>query len=91
MVSKGRKKGTTRFAITPDPGAAKVELVGDFTEWQPKAMRKQKGGAFVLNVPVSVGSYEYKYIVDGQWVVDPDSQAWAANPYGTVNSVVTVE
>ncbi|MBL7134757.1 MAG: isoamylase early set domain-containing protein [Phycisphaerae bacterium] len=91
MISKGRKKGTIRFAVSPGPDVRKVTLAGDFTEWQPKPMRKQKDGTFVAHLSVAAGSYEYKYIIDGQWAVDPDSEAWAANPYGTVNSVATIE
>jgi hypothetical protein len=53
-------------------------------------MRKQKDGSYSTTVPLAVGSHEYKFILDGQWVVDPDNNAWALNPYGTLNSVVQV-
>jgi len=91
MISKGRKKGLIRFALTPAADVRSVQLAGDFTDWKPKVMRKQKSGAFVAHLPVPAGSHEYKYIIDGQWAVDPDSEAWAANPYGTVNSVATFD
>jgi 1,4-alpha-glucan branching enzyme len=88
MFSKGQKKGTVKFSLTPANHVKKVELAGDFTEWKPVAMKKQKAGGFSATMPVPGGNHEYKFVVDGQWVVDPDNNAWALNPYGTLNSVV---
>jgi len=90
MVSKGQKKGTIRFEIKLD-GAKKVMLAGDFNQWKPVAMRKQQNGVFTCMVNAPPGTYEYKFIVDGEWIVDPDNPAWALNPYGTLNSVAQVE
>ena len=90
MVDKGRKKGTARFAFKPDNGARVVELAGSFSQWQPIRMRKQKNGSFVSIVPLADGTHEYKFIIDGEWTVDPDNNAWAMNPYGTLNSTLTV-
>ncbi len=91
MITKGRKKGTVRFSLTPGNGADKVQLAGDFTGWQPKPLRKNKAGEYVSVVPLAPGTYEYKFIVDGQWVMDPDNSSWAANSFGTFNSVCRVE
>jgi 1,4-alpha-glucan branching enzyme len=91
MYATGTKKGTTRFTLKPGPAAVKVALVGDFSKWQPTAMKKQKDGSFAATVSLAPGTYEYKLIVDGEWVVDPDNNTWALNPYGTLNSVAHVE
>ncbi|HOF18915.1 MAG TPA: isoamylase early set domain-containing protein [Phycisphaerae bacterium] len=91
MITKGRKKGSVRFSLQPTKGAAKVFLVGSFNEWQPQAMRKGKDGSFSATVDLPAGVYEYKFVVDGQWSVDPDHSDWSANPFGTMNSVVRVE
>ena len=88
MFAQGQKKGTIRFSIKPSNGAKKVQLVGDFTDWRPVEMRKQKTGAYAVTVPVPPGSHEYKFIFDGQWFVDSENNAWALNPFGTLNSVV---
>jgi 1,4-alpha-glucan branching enzyme len=90
MFSKGKKKGTVRFAYRPENAAGNARLAGDFTQWRPIRMRKQKDGGFVAVVPLSKGTYEYKFIVDEQWITDPDNSTWAMNPYGTMNSVARV-
>jgi 1,4-alpha-glucan branching enzyme len=89
MFSKGQKQGTFKFSVKAN-GSKKVAVAGDFTKWQPVEMRKQKDGSYSATVPLAAGSHEYKFILDGQWVVDPDNNAWSLNPYGTLNSVVQV-
>jgi 1,4-alpha-glucan branching enzyme len=90
VVKKGRKRGTLTFSMRAADGVSEVSVAGDFTDWQPLAMRK-RGGAFSIAVPVPPGTHEYKFIVDGHWRTDPDNSDWAANPYNTSNSVVTAE
>ena len=90
MISKGKKKGSVRFAFRPAQGGKKVELAGEFNGWMPSTMRKQKDGSFVSIVALSPGTYEYKFVVDGQWIVDPDNGARALSGAGTINSVAQV-
>ena len=90
MYGKGRKKGTVRIAYQAG-NAKSVGVAGSFSNWDIVRLRKQKDGSFVANVAVAPGSYEYKFIVDGDWQVDPDNSAWALNPYGTLNSLMVVE
>jgi len=90
MFTKGPRKGTTRFSVRPPDGAKKAELAGDFSKWKPVPMRKQKNGNYVCVVPLKPGTYEYKFMLDGQWCVDADNNNYALNPYGTLNSVATV-
>ena len=90
MLKKGRKKGTIRFTLSGFEAARNASLAGDFTGWKPVRMRKQKG-SFALTASVKPGRHQYKFLVDGQWVADPDGDSWAVSPIGTVNSLATVE
>ena len=91
MVTKGRKKGTYRFSVQPGGGVRSVLLAGEFNDWNPQPMRKGKAGEFVAIVALEEGTYEYKFVMDGEWRTDPDSNTWAMNPYGTMNSVVSAD
>jgi len=87
MYEKGRKKGMVRFALRVDGAPRAVAVAGDFSDWQPVGMKKQKHGTFVRHVPVGLDSFEYKFLVDGRWIKDPDHSTWAANCLGSFNSV----
>jgi 1,4-alpha-glucan branching enzyme len=90
MFCNGKAKGSISFSIKPARPAKKVQLAASFNGWQPTALKKQKDGAYSVTVKAPAGSHEYKFIVDEEWMVDPDNPAWATNPYGTFNSVATV-
>jgi len=87
MFTKGRKTGTVRFSFQCTSGAEKVHLAGSFSQWKPLTMRRQKNGSFALTVAVPAGTLEYRFIVDGNWITDPDNDSYVPNPYGSVNSV----
>ena len=36
------------------------------------------------------GSYEYRFVVDGQWVDDPEVNELIPNPFGSANAVLEV-
>jgi len=75
------------------PGARQVFLAGDFTQWEAEAKRmtrkRGESGVFSASVNLSPGTYEYKFIVDGEWKEDP-ARPCRANSFGTNNSVITV-
>ncbi len=77
MFAKNKKNGSVKFSIKTGSPAKAVLLAGDFNQWKPTAMRKQKDGSFSVTVDLAKGNYEYKFLVDGQWVVDPDNGTWA--------------
>jgi len=82
-----------RFTIDA-PGAKKVMLVGDFTNWEARArpMRRAKsaGSTFSATVSLAPGAYQYKFIVDKHWLEDPKAHESVPNPFGTQNSVLRV-
>ena len=91
MIEKGHKKGTVRFAFKPSDGVRRTQLAGDFTDWKPMAMRKRKDGTCVCVVSLSPGTYEYKFIVDGEWQTDTDAGLYSLNSFSTMNSVARIE
>jgi 1,4-alpha-glucan branching enzyme len=91
VYQKGRKKGTIEFSLMPDPGATLVSVAGDFSAWEPLAMTKGSKGRFATTVALPPGVHEYRFIMDGEWMADPDHSDWAPNPYGSFNSVTHIQ
>lgn len=91
MYEKGRKTGTVKFTVLPKLTAKTVFLAGQFSEWKPLPMRKRDDGRYSAMVALPAGRrYEYKFIVDGQWISDPDNPLRALNPLGSVNSIAAL-
>ena len=93
LVSK--KTTTNKQKVTfslAAPQAAAVLLVGDFTGWEqsPVALKKLKGGLWKTAVSLSPGTYEYRFLVDGQWRDDPACTARHWNQFGSQNCLCVV-
>ena len=80
-----------KFSI-PAASGLPVFVAGSFNDWDPEGIpMKEKDGVYTATVSLAPGEYEYKFIVNGFWTMDPDStREWRANGLGTLNSVITV-
>ena len=84
------KRRRVRFEIHADT-KSKVAVAGTFNGWNPeKHVLKQKDGVFVLSILLEPGQYQYKFVVNDVWCVDPECPDWAPNEYGSLNSVISI-
>lgn len=65
-----------RLLIKFDDGQhhSKVEIAGEFTDWQPVALGLDKGTTYaaIFDGAEANESYQYKFIVNGQWTLLPN-------------------
>jgi len=80
-------------------GARAVFLGGTFNNWDPAAipMQREDGDEWRVVVALSPGTYEYKFIVDGDWCCEPGvadehytGKDAVPNACGTKNRVIEV-
>jgi 1,4-alpha-glucan branching enzyme len=93
MSKTGKQSGkcAMTFVYEPNSEAKKVFLAGDFNGWAPAATRMTKrNGAFRRRMQLDPGEHHYKFVVDGEWQIDPAAMAQVPNDMGSMNSVVTV-
>ncbi len=72
------------------PAAQSVLLQADFTGWSPLAMQRRTDGWWFLQVPVSHGHHQYRFLVDGQPQLDPRATGVAHNQANEKVSVIAV-
>ena len=74
------------------PQAKRVTLTGSFNEWNPKKLtaKKDSKGNWTVKVSLKPGTYEYKFIVDGSWLNDPNCTRCVPNSFGTANCLIEV-
>jgi 1,4-alpha-glucan branching enzyme len=72
-------------------GAKSVAVAGSFNNWNAKKTpMKKSGDVWQAKVELPRGRYEYRFVVDGQWVSDPNAKESAPNPFGSSNSVLSL-
>ena len=89
-TSAGRKR--RNFRVLTKPGSD-VYLSGSFNNWKDKDKKmKDPGGngEYSISLFLPPGKYEYKFVINGEWHVDPECPDWVVNEHGTLNSVIHV-
>ena len=74
------------------PEAQEVCIAGAFNDWHPSVtpMIRLSDGKWAKELVLPPGRYEYRFVVDGQWVDDPKAAALVPNPFGSANAVLVV-
>lgn len=68
-----------------------VEIAGDFNNWVPEPLvRRDDNGLWQKVIPVSQSSFRYKFIVDGEWQLDPYQPMQKENAFGSFDSYMEV-
>jgi 1,4-alpha-glucan branching enzyme len=94
IVSAGptlAKPGRVDFELVK-PGAKQVCVAGSFNDWRPDTtpLAPADNGRWVGDLTIEPGRYEYLFVVDGQWLPDPNAKESVQNPFGGRNSVIGV-
>lgn len=74
------------------PEAQSVVVAGSFSDWQTDqyVLKRNEEGTWQRRLTVEPGTYEYRFIVDGQWHDDPQCAERIPNVFGTENCVLHV-
>lgn len=76
-----------------DPSAQAVFVAGSFNGWSTTAhpLSKNDAGVWTATVSLPPGETTYKFIVDGEWRIDPANSQVVEDGLGGSNSAITVE
>jgi neopullulanase len=89
--------GNVLFEYAAAPEVQQVLVSGSFNNWQEdastaNAMTDDDGDdLWTLVLSLEPGVYQYKFVVDGDWIPDPGNPDQVPDNYDGFNSVLTVE
>ncbi len=86
-VTTNKKRITFRLHA---PEAHAVHLVGTFNDWDLNArpLKRLKNGNWSITITLEPGTYEYRFVVDGSWVDDPQNEERVPNEFGGRNCLI---
>jgi 1,4-alpha-glucan branching enzyme len=75
------------------PEAKEVFLAGEFNQWDAQSLPMKRGrdGNWKIRTSLLPGRYEYKIVVDNQWLEAFPGAELVPNHFGTQNCVLWVE
>ncbi|MDD5166864.1 MAG: AAA family ATPase [Candidatus Omnitrophica bacterium] len=74
------------------PQASQVHVTGDFNGWKisDDTRMEHVNGSWNKKLNLKGGKYRYRFVVDGQWIEDPNNLAKEMNPYGQMDSLLEI-
>ena len=83
--------GNATFRLKGYEKAKKVILAGSFNKWDENLFKMEKcDGSWEITLQIKPGIYEYKFIVDGEWMEDKNNPSKIENEFDGYNSVVSI-
>ena len=85
-------KGTTTFRLKGHPNARVVAVAGSFNDWnQSQLLCGKESDGWVCRIDLAPGKYTYKFIIDGDWILDPANPDTEDDERGFTNSLLVVK
>ncbi len=78
-----------QFKLNNYKNAKKVVVAGSFNNWNRNELRMRRTSeGWTLPLYLRDGTYSYKFLVDDQWITDPDNETTRKDMLGNQNSVI---
>jgi opacity protein-like surface antigen len=73
-------------------GAERVSVAGSFNDWDPEAtpLRPAGDGRWEGCAELEPGTYQYAYIIDGEWTTPPEAKSVVEDGFGGRNGILEV-
>lgn len=92
LLAYPSKSGNYSFKLSGYQNAREVILSGSFNKWNEEAFKMYKTeDGWELTLQLKPSYYEYKFIVDGKWMEDPNNSNKTINEFGGYNSVIDIK
>ena len=77
------------FRLNGYTDSRKVILAGSFNGFNPREMEMLRSeNGWIMPMYLRMGTYSYKFIVDGRWMTDPDNPVMRGDGRGNQNSFI---
>jgi hypothetical protein len=73
------------------PGASRVEISGDFTQWQPIALSPTADGWWTTTQTIRPGTYQMNLRINGGAWVAPPGLLTTRDEFGTISGILIIE
>lgn len=84
--------GNIKFKLKGYTDAEKVILSGTFNRWDESGFKmKPTDNGWEVTLQLRPDTYQYKFIIDGKWITDPQNPSKIENEHEGYNSVIDVQ
>jgi hypothetical protein len=90
IVEATERGARVRIRVEAPESTARVELLGDFTLWEPVAMTPRRGG-WETEIEVPAGAHHYGFLADGEWYLPEGDPSAVPDEWGRMTAILVIE
>jgi hypothetical protein len=90
VVEKSDDGARVRFTLKAPAGVEHVELLGDFTLWEPVTMTKD-GTRWTVDLDVASGTWHFGFMADDTWYLPDDVPDAVPDEWGRRSATLVIE
>jgi len=90
IMEAGSDMATVRIEVEAPLAAGSVEVLGDFTLWEPLAMRRD-GNRWRVSLQAPMGVHHFGFLVDGEWFLPADAPDAVPDEWGRRSATMVIE
>jgi 1,4-alpha-glucan branching enzyme len=72
------------------PHAKSIQIAGDFNRWHPIPMHLRGDGWWFIQILLAHGHHRYRFLADGQPMLDPQAAGTARDDQNELASLIAV-
>jgi len=76
--------------VEAPPGTSRMEVLGDFTVWDPVPM-EQTGARWTVRLEIPRGTHHFGFLADGEWFLPDDAPDAVSDDWGRKNATIVIE
>jgi hypothetical protein len=79
-----------RIRVKGPAGAEALDVLGDFTLWEPRAMDRD-GDSWTIETTIPVGTHHFGFLADGEWYLPENVPDQVSDEWGRKNATLVIE
>jgi hypothetical protein len=90
VLDQSEAGATVEIHVDAPRGAGQVEVIGDFTLWEPVPMEAD-GNRWSVQLRVPAGTHHFGFLIDGDWFLPEDAPDAVPDDWGRKNTTLVIE
>jgi hypothetical protein len=90
VLEQTGRAATVEIHVDAPGGTGQMELMGDFTFWEPVPM-EHDGSRWSIQLAVPIGIHHFGFLADGEWYLPEDTPDAVPDDWGRRNATMVIE
>jgi hypothetical protein len=90
VLDRSLQGAAVEIYVEAPPGTGRMEVMGDFTFWEPVPMERD-GSNWAVRLEIPPGTHHFGFLADGEWFLPADAPDAVSDDWGRKNATMVIE